>query len=55
MDFIIVMAIVFAAVLFTIRSFIRIYKGEGSYSCDSGCACSSKDDCRQGSEPFKTL
>ena len=55
MELIIVIAIVSAAAFFSIRSFVRIYKGEDSCGCGSGCSCSSKDICSQNSEPFKTL
>lgn len=49
MDVIIVGVIVSAAVFFTLRSFIRIYKGEDSCSC-GGCSCRSKKSCDQGSQ-----
>lgn len=45
MDLIIVFIIVAAATGFTIRSFIKMYKGEGGCSCDAGCSCSEKDSC----------
>ena len=44
MDQILVALIVAAAVAFTIRGFIRAYKGEGGCKC-SGCSCSSKNAC----------
>jgi len=46
MDIIIVGIIVIAAVLFSIRSFIKSYKGEGGCSCGDGdrsSCCSSKE------------
>ncbi len=41
MDLIIVGIIVAVAVAFSVRSFIKIYKGEGDCSCSPGCSCSS--------------
>ncbi len=45
MDLIIVGIIVTAAVIFSVRSFIKIYKGEGSCSCNGGFNCSFKGTC----------
>jgi len=45
MDSIIVGIIVIAAVVFSVRSFVKTYKGEGDCSCGGGCSCSSKDSC----------
>lgn len=45
MDLIIVGIIVLAAVVFTARSFIKMYKGEEGCSCGSSCSCSSKIGC----------
>jgi len=45
MDSLIVGIIVLAAVIFSVRSFIKTYKGEGGCSCGTGCSCSSKEDC----------
>ncbi len=46
MDSVIVGIIVIGAVLFTVRSFIKTYKGEGDCSCGDGCSsCSSKGSC----------
>ncbi len=45
MDLIIVGIIVTGAVFFSIRSFIKMYKGEGDCGCGTGCSCSSKDLC----------
>jgi hypothetical protein len=45
MDIIIVGIIVTGAVIFSVRSFVKIYKGEGDCSCGKGCSCSSKDLC----------
>ncbi len=42
MDVIIVGMIVAGAVVFTIKSFIKIYKGETSCSCGE-CSCTAKD------------
>jgi len=54
MELIIVTAIVFAALFFSLRRFVKIYKGADSCECGSGCSCSgsSKIDCSQGSKPF---
>ncbi|MCK5310953.1 MAG: FeoB-associated Cys-rich membrane protein [Desulfobacteraceae bacterium] len=47
MDSIIVGIIVIAAVAFSVRSFIKIYKGEGGCSCEGGCnSCSSNGSCK---------
>ncbi|MCD4740869.1 MAG: FeoB-associated Cys-rich membrane protein [Desulfobacteraceae bacterium] len=47
MDSIIVGIIVIAAVGFSVRNFVKIYKGEGSCSCREGCTtCSSKGACK---------
>ncbi|MBU8910403.1 MAG: FeoB-associated Cys-rich membrane protein [Desulfobacterales bacterium] len=46
MDLIIVGMIVAGAVIFTVRGFIKSYKGEGDCSCKDGCSsCSSKGSC----------
>ena len=45
MDLIIVTLIVAAAVGFTVKSFLKIYKGEGGCSCDAGGSCSAKASC----------
>ncbi len=45
MDIIIVGIIVAGAVIFSVRSFVKIYKGEGDCSCGTGCSCSSKNLC----------
>lgn len=45
MDSIIVGIIVIGAVIFSVKSFIKIYKGEGDCSCGEGCSCSSKNSC----------
>jgi hypothetical protein len=55
MELIIVIAIVLAALFFSVRSFVKIYKGEDSCNCGSGCSRSSKELCNKGSEPFKTV
>ena len=47
MDSIIVGIIVIAAVAFSVRSFVKMYKGEGSCSCGEGCStCSSNGSCK---------
>jgi hypothetical protein len=46
MDSIIVGIIVIAAVAFSIRSFVKTYKGDGGCSCDGGCDCSSEGSCK---------
>ena len=46
MDAIIVGVIVTAAVVFTLRSFVKIYKGEDSCQC-GGCSCGSGQPCGQ--------
>jgi len=46
MDSFIVGIIVIAAVIFSVKSFIKTYKGEGGCSCGDGCtSCSSKKSC----------
>jgi len=45
MDLIIVGIIVAGAVFFSVRSFIKIFKGKGDCSCGIGCSCFSKDSC----------
>ena len=45
MDSIIVGVIVIGAVIFSVRSFIKTYKGEGDCSCSEGCSCFSKNSC----------
>jgi hypothetical protein len=45
MDTIIVGIIIAAAVIFTFRRFVRIYKGDSSCDCDTGCSRSSKNEC----------
>ncbi len=45
MDTMIVGIIIIAALVFSIRGFIKICKGEGNCSCKGGCACSSKEFC----------
>lgn len=46
MENIIVGLIVAAALVFSVRSFVRIYKGNGSCGCSDGCGCSpSEKDC----------
>jgi hypothetical protein len=45
MDIVIVGIIVAGAVIFSVRSFVKIYKGEGDCSCGTGCSCSSKNLC----------
>ena len=47
MDSIIVGIIVIAAVFFSVRNFIKTYKGEGGCSCGGGCSCPSNDSCSQ--------
>ncbi len=46
MENILVIIIVAGAIGFTIRGFIRAYKGESTCNC-GGCSCSSKDNCNQ--------
>lgn len=55
MELLFVISIVSAAVFFTVRGFVRIYRGEVSCGCASGCSCASKEGCSKGPEPFKTL
>jgi hypothetical protein len=43
MDNILVGIIVLAAVIFSIKSFIRTYKGQGGCNCSPGCSCPSRD------------
>lgn len=45
MDLILVGIIVTVAVIFSIRCFVKIYKGEGECSCGDGCSCSPKNSC----------
>ena len=46
MDLIIVGIIVAAALVFTVRSFVKIYKGDEKCGC-GGCSCDAKDACDQ--------
>ncbi|MCP3874053.1 MAG: FeoB-associated Cys-rich membrane protein [Desulfobacteraceae bacterium] len=46
MDVFVVGMIVAAALFFTIKRFIKNYKGEVGCS-SSGCSCSSKESCNQ--------
>lgn len=55
MDLFIVGIIVAGAVIFSVRSFVKIYKGEGVCFCETGCSCSSKEMCNQNTNTFKTL
>ncbi len=48
MDLLIVGIIVAGAVIFTVRGFIKVYKGEDRCGCSSGCSCPSKGNCDQG-------
>ena len=43
MENILVGLIVAAALFFSVRSFVRIYRGKGSCGCGGGCACSPSD------------
>lgn len=43
MENIIVGLIVAAALAFSVRSFIRIYRGKGGCSCGDGCGCSTSE------------
>ncbi len=46
MDLIIVGIIVAGAILFSVRSFVKIYKGEGGCDgCGTGSSCTSNDLC----------
>jgi len=46
MDIVIVGIIVVVAIVFSIRSFVKIFKGESDCSCGTGCSsCSSNDVC----------
>jgi len=46
MDLIIVGIIVSGAILFSVRSFVKTFKGEGKCGCGTGCcSCSSKNLC----------
>lgn len=48
MDLVIVGIIVLGAIIFSVRCFVKTYKGEGGCSsCGTGCSCSSKDNCNQ--------
>jgi len=58
MDNILVGIIVAGAVVFTIRSFIRTYKGQGECSCSSSCSsCSTSRKASHCSldQPFKIM
>ncbi|MCG8636364.1 MAG: FeoB-associated Cys-rich membrane protein [Desulfobacterales bacterium] len=52
MENIIVGVIVALALGFSIRAFVRIYKGEGECGCGSSCGCSpsEKECCGQDKE-----
>ena len=55
MDNIIVGLIVGAALIFSIRSLIKAYKGEGGCNCGSSCGnCGSESNCT-GDQPFKVI
>lgn len=62
MDNILVGIIVAMALLFCIRSFVKLYRGQGgcncsSGNCSSGSGCGAKDktgQCSQG-QPFKII
>lgn len=59
MDNIFVGIIVAMALLFCIRSFVKLYRGQGGCNCSSGCGCGCgiKDKtghCSQG-QPFKII
>ncbi|MCP4721527.1 MAG: FeoB-associated Cys-rich membrane protein [Desulfobacteraceae bacterium] len=55
MDNILVGIIVAAAVFFSIRSFVRTYKGEGGCNCSRSCSSGKKNgNCNQ-SQPFKII
>lgn len=45
MESIIVGLIVIAAVVFSIRGFVRIYKGDGGCSCGEASSCKSRHLC----------
>ena len=45
MDSIIVGIIILFAAVFSVRSIIKLYKGEGCCSCKQGCSCSSREKC----------
>lgn len=55
MENIIVGIIVAAALVFSIRSFIRIYKGKESCGCGSSCGCDPgpKHCCSQHGTPIQ--
>lgn len=59
MELFIVIAIVSAALFFSVRKFVKIYKGEKSCDCGSGCSCASQGTCHQdpqgGNTPFKII
>jgi hypothetical protein len=53
MENILVGLIVGGALVFSLRSFIKIYKGEGDCSCGSACGCSSAEQQNCGkTSPF---
>ncbi len=47
MDIVIVGVIVAVAMVFSIRSFVKIFKGESDCSCGTGCcSCHSNASCK---------
>ena len=53
MEDIIVWIVVFAALVFTIRSIVKVYKGDGGCDCASGCSsCPSEDKNACGQTDF---
>ncbi|MBU0971415.1 MAG: FeoB-associated Cys-rich membrane protein [Proteobacteria bacterium] len=55
MDTILVGIIVAMALIFSIRSVIKTYRGQGGCNCSSGCATKGKEgQCAQG-QPFNIV
>ncbi len=57
MDNILVGIIVAMALLFCIRSFIKIYRGQGGCNCSSGSSCGTREKTGHCSQvqPFKII
>ena len=45
MESILVGVIVGGAVIYSLRRFVKIYRGEKGCSCSNGCSCSSHPEC----------
>jgi hypothetical protein len=53
MDILIVAIIVAGAIVFTVKSFLKIYKGEKSCDCCSSCTGDTTNSCGINNNPEK--